>query len=76
MNALDYALTEEEEAELPEVIREQRRAHMIAISEMETQHPFADDGKSVEEFMNAIVMRTILDEVTRRVILEPDKGAD
>ena len=65
---LDYVLNEGEIAELPEALREQRAAHINYLEEVETVHPLIDGGASVTALSRAIFARTVIDEVTRRVL--------
>lgn len=67
-NAIDYVLSDEEVANLPEAIRDQRDAHVQFIREMETQNPIADGGSSVDDLTHAIMMRVIVDAATRDIL--------
>lgn len=64
----DYPLTIEEIEKLPEPLRAQREAHVEFINEFKTEHPIEDGGESTEAFSHMLVMRAIMDEVTRRVL--------
>ena len=63
-----YTLSEEEVNQLPQAIKKQREAHIEYIREMETKHPIEDDGQSCENLSSMIMIRAILDEVTRKVL--------
>ena len=67
---IDYVLTEEEIKKLPKPLREQREAYIDHIRNTETKHPSTDNSESVTELSNMVVARTILDEVTRRILFD------
>ena len=64
----DYVLSEEEIKQLPEPIKKQRDAHIEYIHKMETEHPLKDGGESCRELSSIIMIRAVLDEVTRNVL--------
>ena len=68
-----YVLTPKEADALPEPLRAQREAHLEYLQAFPTVHPLIDGGTSADDFAHAIVMRVIMDAVTRRVLNgEPD----
>lgn len=73
---LDYILSEEEVANLPEPIRAQREAHIQALRDFNTEHPLVDGGESTEAFSAMIMSRVIMDAVTRRVLTLDEEDGD
>ena len=67
---LDWILTDEEQAELPQPLRDARDAHIDAIRELETQHPVKDSVESIEQLRGMVIDRVIMDMVTRNLILK------
>ena len=63
-------LTDEEVALLPEPLRTQREAHIRYLREQATTHPIEDDGTSITAFAHDVVMRTVVDAVKRKIVLE------
>ena len=69
---VEYPLTDEGVAKLPEPLRIQRDAQLQYIEDYPTEHPLTDNGKSVNHLAHTILKRAIMDEVTRRIFQEDD----